>query len=126
MASSRFNRRVMVLGGAAVAGGAILATGGQGRQSDIRFGSGDFRSFTLEPLQVALLDRHAERLAPLLPELESLLRRRVEVNALTFEELYSNFTIDLLQQTGRYDVVSICDAWIPFFGRSGYFSNVPM
>ena len=60
-----------------------------------------------------MLDRHAQRLQPLVPEIERSLNRRLQIDALPAEQLYGNYTIDLLQQTGRYDIVSINDHWIP-------------
>ena len=77
------------------------------------------------PLYVAMLDDHAARIAPLVPEIESALGRRLSIESLGAEQLYANFTIDLLQQTGRYDAVSMNDAWIPYFGRRGYLTAVP-
>jgi len=82
-------------------------------------------SISREPLFVAMLESHASRIAPLVSEIESALNRRLAIEALPADQLYANYTIDLLQQTGRYDAVSMNDAWIPYFGRRGYLTAVP-
>jgi hypothetical protein len=89
-----------------------------------RLGNVRLQSFSREPIFLAMLDRHAQRLQPLVPEIERSLNRRLQIDALPAEQLYGNYTIDLLQQTGRYDIVSINDHWIPYFGRRGYLSEV--
>ncbi|MDQ2683678.1 MAG: hypothetical protein M3Y37_09145, partial [Chloroflexota bacterium] len=122
--SHSFNRRLLVAGGLASAGAAILANNQRKDASDARFGGGGILSHSRDPLQIAFLDRHAFRLEPLIPELEIAIGRRIMVEALSFDQLYANFTIDLLQQTGRYDIVSICESWFPYFGRAGYFSDL--
>ncbi|HRA47107.1 MAG TPA: extracellular solute-binding protein [Thermomicrobiales bacterium] len=78
-----------------------------------------------DPLSVAMLDVHADRMQTLLPELELLINRRISVEARSADDLYAAYTIDLLQQTGRFDVVSMVDAWMPYFGRRGYLADVP-
>ncbi len=123
-------RRAILTAGIA-ASGAIFGAIASGQLQDgandrSNLGRIRLESASRDPLLMAMLDRHASRLAPMLPELEEIIGRRVSIEALTFDQLYANFTIDLLQQTGRYDVVSMCDAWIPYFGRAGYFSEVQM
>jgi ABC-type glycerol-3-phosphate transport system substrate-binding protein len=120
----QFSRRAFIAGSAAV-GGAYLAS----QVRDVttltsRLGSVRLQTFSREPIFLAMLDRHAQRLQPLIPEIERLLNRRLQIDALPAEQLYANYTIDLLQQTGRYDVVSINDHWTPYFGRRGYLSEV--
>jgi ABC-type glycerol-3-phosphate transport system substrate-binding protein len=83
------------------------------------------RNASRDPLSIAMLDTHAARLAPILADLEVTVERRFQIDALSAHDLYSAYTIDLLQQTGRYDVVSMVDAWIPYFGRRGYLTDVP-
>jgi spermidine/putrescine-binding protein len=118
-------RRALLAGGLGVAGAFV---GANSRRTD-RLRAGLVRSRLLatprDPLHVAMLDDHAARIAPLVPEIEAALGRRLAIEALGVERLYANFTIDLLQQTGRYDVVSMNDAWIPYFGRRGYLTAVP-
>jgi len=118
------SRRAFVAGGLGLAGAII----GSNAQRAKRLRSDLVRSRLLaaprEPLYVAMLDEHAARIAPLVPEIESELGRRLSIESLGAEQLYANFTIDLLQQTGRYDAVSMNDAWIPYFGRRGYLTAV--
>lgn len=125
MNRSRLNRRAVLTGGLAF-GGAVIGASTNGRQS-LRSNLGRSRilSISREPLLVAMLDRHATQIAGLVPEIESHLDRRLSIEALSADQLYANFTIDLLQQTGRYDAVSMNDAWIPYFGRRGYLTEVP-
>jgi hypothetical protein len=118
-------RRALLAGGIGIAGAIV---GANSRRTE-RLRAGLVRSRLLatprDPLHVAMLDDHAVRIAPLVPEIESALGRRLSIEALDAERLYANFTIDLLQQTGRYDAVSMNDAWIPYFGRRGYLTAVP-
>ena len=120
----QFSRRAL-LASAAAAGGAYLTSQVQDvGQLRSQLGNVRFESFSREPIFVAMLDRHAQRLQPLVPEIERALNRRLQIDALSTEQLYANYTIDLLQQTGRYDLVSLNDHWIPYFGRRGYLSGV--
>jgi ABC-type glycerol-3-phosphate transport system substrate-binding protein len=119
------SRRALLAGGLGLAGAII----GSNAQRARRLRSDLVRSRLLaaprNPLYVAMLDEHAARIAPLVPEIEAALGRRLSIESLGAEQLYANFTIDLLQQTGRYDAVSMNDAWIPYFGRRGYLTAVP-
>lgn len=122
--SPEVSRRAFIAGALAVSG-AVMASRVQPRASqESRFGGRNIGASSRKPLLVALLDRHADRLQVLLPDLEQHVGRRVVLEGQTFDQLYANFTFDLLQQTGRYDIVSMSDSWIPYFGRPGYFSEV--
>jgi ABC-type glycerol-3-phosphate transport system substrate-binding protein len=122
---TKVDRRVFVAGGLGIAGAAI---GLKARESPtIRKNVARTRSIAERrpPLLVAMLDRHAERISPLIPAIERRLGRRLSIDPLPANDLYANYTIDLLQQTGRYDVVSMNDGWLPYFGRRGYLTEVP-
>ena len=123
--SIQFNRRLFVTAGIGVAGSIVGLKAGQSQSFRTGLPRTRIQSVARVPLSIAMLDRHAVKMAPLLPEIESALNRRLTIEALAAEDLYANFTIDLLQQTGRYDVVSLNDAWIPYFGRRGYLTAVP-
>jgi len=124
MTSSRSRRALLT---SALAGAGLVAIDRVQEPASFRrnIGAIQVRSTARPPLFVAMLDRHANRLAPLLPEIEASINRRLEIDALSADDLYAWYTIDLLQQTGRYDVVSMVDAWTPYFGRRGYLANVP-
>ena len=119
------SRRAFVAGGLGLAGAII----GSNAQRAKRLRSDLVRSRLLaaprEPLYVAMLDEPC-RPGSLRWSLKSsqTLGRRLSIESLGAEQLYANFTIDLLQQTGRYDAVSMNDAWIPYFGRRGYLTAV--
>jgi ABC-type glycerol-3-phosphate transport system substrate-binding protein len=122
---TRIDRRAFVAAGLGIAGAAV---GLKARESPtIRGNIARTRSIAQrrDPLLVAMLDRHATRMSTLVPEIEARLDRRLSIESLPATELYANYTIDLLQQTGRYDVVSMSDAWLPYFGRRGYLTAVP-
>ena len=115
----------MLAAGLGVAG---AITGVKSRQTERRLERENrtrTRTVERDPLLVAILDGHKARLEPLLPDIESAIGRSMAIEALPASELYGNYTIDLLQQTGRYDVVSMIDTWIPYFGRRGYLTAVP-
>ena len=123
--NQRLNRRAVLAGGMALAGAVIGANANRTQSLRSNLGRSRILSISREPLRVAMLESHAGRIAPLVPEVESALDRRLSVEALSADQLYANYTIDLLQQTGRYDAVSMNDAWIPYFGRRGYLTEVP-
>jgi hypothetical protein len=116
---------MLIAGGLAVAGGIAGIEARRSQLLNARLSRTRTSSLSRDPLRVAMLERHAARLQPLIPDIESILNRRLAIEALPAEELYANYTIDLLQQTGRYDVVSMNDSWIPYFGRRGYLTAVP-
>lgn len=122
--TTQFNRRALLAGSAAVAGTYLASQVDDVSTLTTRLGGARLQSLTSEPLFVAMLDTHAQRLQPLIPAIERQLNMRLQIDALTADQLYANYTIDLLQQTGRYDAVSINDHWIPYFGRRGYLSEV--
>jgi hypothetical protein len=122
---SRLNRRAVLAGGLALGGAIIGAKTNRTQSLRSNLGRSRILSVSREPLLVAMLDSHAARIAGLVPEIESALDRRLSIEALSADQLYANYTIDLLQQTGRYDAVSMNDAWIPYFGRRGYLTEVP-
>ena len=119
------SRRLILTGGLAAFGLAastrIHPPANDRRTPDFAFGG----NAILRPLYIAISDTHAAQLAPLIPEIEATISRRLEIDALSADDLYAAYTIDLLQQTGRYDIVSLRDAWIPYFGRQAYFADLP-
>jgi multiple sugar transport system substrate-binding protein len=115
----------MLAGGLALGGAIIGANVNRTQSLGSNFARSRILSITREPLLVAMLESHASRISPLIPEIESALNRSLSIEALPADQLYANYTIDLLQQTGRYDAVSMNDAWIPYFGRRGYLTAVP-
>lgn len=122
----KMTRRIALTAGLATAGAVVGVRLDDEAAERSSLGRSAILSASRKPLQIAMLDQHANRLLSVIPELETVIQRQVTIEALTFDQLYSNFAIDLLHQTGRYDVVSMCDAWMPFFGQEGYFSNVEM
>lgn len=123
--STRLSRRVILTSGLAVAGTLAIPRIDPPDNTIRTRNPALGRPAARDPLYLAMLDTHAARLAPILGELELILDRRFEIDALSANDLYAAYTIDLLQQTGRYDVVSIVDEWMPFFGRRGYLTDVP-
>ena len=68
-----------------------------------------------DPLTIALLDTHAERLESTFDAFSEQLESEIDVTPLSYAELYNDLSIALTQRSPSYDVVSLDDAWIPQF-----------
>ena len=63
-------RRALLGGAIALGSAAVIANQAPKGTGDARFGEGSFAAFSRDPLRMAMLDWHAQRLSPMLPELE--------------------------------------------------------
>ncbi len=67
------------------------------------------------PLTVAMLDVHAERLAPLIQSYADETGSGIDVTPLAYGDLYNQLSLALTQRSPKFDVVSLDDPWIPQF-----------
>ena len=120
----RLNRRVFSRA-AAVFAGAIAF---RGTDIDLLPGSDRQRRVVAQsdtPVTVAMLDMHAERLAPLLQSYAESSGSDIDVTPLAYSDLYKQLSLALTQRSPTFDVVSLDDKWIPQFASFLRPVNIP-
>lgn len=121
--ASRLSRRGFVRG-AAVAG--AVAVGVVGAGGGIRPAAPPPRRAAFRPpaflqgttLVVALQDGDLEKARPLFNEFGARHNLTIQGEGSPFANLLEKLTIDLTQNTGAFDVVSLDDPWIPVFAEA--------